>query len=45
MYIDVICGKPGYGKLLIENLIAIADSRNLDVGLSALPTVITYYLR
>ena len=45
MYIDVVCGKRGSGKILIEKVISIADSKKLDVGLSALPTVITYYLR
>lgn len=41
MYIDVICAKPGLGQVLMNRLFQRADALGKNVGLSALPTVLT----
>ncbi len=44
IYIDVICSYPGYGGKLLQYVIDYADINNYYyVGLSSLPTVLTFY--
>lgn len=44
IYIDVICSNPGYGGKLLKYINDYADSHKYYyVGLSSLPTVLTFY--
>lgn len=43
LYIDVVCSFSGLGKYLLNEAVSYATSNGLNVGLSALPEVITYY--
>lgn len=43
LYIDVVCGLPGFGGKIIDAFLWFADRVPADVTLSALPTVVWYY--
>jgi hypothetical protein len=45
LYLGVICGMPGTGKAIMEKFLNFADSQRVNVSLSAMPNVLSYYGR
>lgn len=45
LYLAVICGSPGTGSKMMDRLLKLADEQHLNVSLSAMPTVLSYYIR
>jgi hypothetical protein len=45
IYLAVICGKPGTGRTILEEFLRMADKEGVNVSLSAMPNVLSYYGR
>jgi len=45
LYLGVICGMPGTGRAIMEKFLNFADKQRLNVSLSAMPNVLSYYGR
>ena len=45
LYLAVVCGAQGTGRTIMDKFLAIADAMRLNVSLSAMPSVLSYYAK